>query len=101
MSVDHGDAALQGQDGVRIDLSHDSLHAHLNLAFDVDHHSLDSDAGLVELNAALTHLQLDGLHGLFLALPHTHLSGAVAHLDGERFVALCDGDVTIVLDGDG
>src|SRR5690242_8381116 len=77
ISVDHYDAALGGQHGGTADLRHHGLHFGLDLAFDLDHHALDGDARLVELDTALSDFQLDGLHGFRLALAGVELGGLV------------------------
>src|SRR6185312_6489516 len=64
MSVDHRDAALHLQHRVAVDLGHHAFHFRLDLSLDLDHHALDRDARLIDLDAVLSDLELDRLHRL-------------------------------------
>src|SRR5579864_8552154 len=96
-SVDHDNAALLLQHGGALDLRHHPLHLHLNLAFDADHHALDRHTHLIQLHAALSHFQLDRLHGFGLALAQVDIGLLVAHADLQRLVAHGDLDVAVAL----
>src|SRR5271157_4220136 len=108
MSVDHHDAALLLQHGGALDLGHQAFHVHLNLALDLDHHSLNRNTHLVDLDAALAHVQSDRLHGLFVdrsqvdlggLVAHLQLRGIVPHVQGEAAIALVDGDGLVARHG--
>src|ERR1035441_10618243 len=111
ISVDHHDAALFHQHRVAAHLRHHSLDLALDLRLYRNHHTLYSDTHLIDLDAALAHLELDGLHGLRLDFTQIELVRLVAHFDGEglvpltqrgALVALLDFDSLIaLLDGDG
>src|SRR5262245_34330832 len=93
--IDHDNAALQLQHGGTLDLRHRGRQLALDLPLDLDHHALDGNAHLVDLDAALAHLHEDILHGLFgfvaqidiqRVVAHLDLLGAVSGLDGETLV---------------
>src|SRR5262249_16984684 len=65
ISIDHCNAALKDQHGVAFDGGHRCIDIYSDLALDLDHHPLDGDAHLVDLDAALAHLHQDVLHRLF------------------------------------
>ena len=66
---------------------HEGFGFHHDLRFALDHHALERDAHLVDLDTALPNLQLDRLHGLGFALAEIYLRRLVAHFDIETFVS--------------
>src|SRR4249919_1593429 len=58
ISVDHHEAALNHGDCVGLDIRHDGMDVALNGGVDLDHHALDGNAHLVDLNAALPDFKL-------------------------------------------
>src|ERR1017187_5849569 len=80
ISVDHHDAALFHQHCVAAHLRHRGLDLALYLRFDLNHHTLYSHTHLIDLDAALAHLEFDGLHRLRLDFTQIELVGLVAHL---------------------
>src|SRR5271157_2720137 len=97
MSVDHHDAALLLQHGGALDLGHQAFHIHLNLALDLDHHPLNRNTHLVDLDAALAHCQGDGLHGRFGDLAQIDVDGLVAHLHFRGIVPHAHGEAAVAL----
>ena len=73
------------------------LDLRLDLALDLDHHPLDRDPGLVDLDAVLPDLSsIDCMASVELA-PEVELGRLVAHLDRQRVVAHVDRDLTVAL----
>src|SRR5437867_2143337 len=87
MSVDHHHAALHHRHGAAAHLCHCSLELTLDLRLDLDHHTLDRHSHLIDLDAALTHLKLDGLHRLRFDLAEIDLVRLVAHLNRRGLVS--------------
>src|ERR1035437_9176857 len=95
MLVDHHHAALHGRHRASLDLG-------LDLRLDRNHHTLDGHPHLIDLDAALAHLEFDGLHRLRLDFTEIHFVCLVSHLQCGALVALLEFDGLItLLDGDG
>src|SRR5439155_406772 len=71
-----------------------------------DHQALDGDSSLVQQHTALSHFQLNRLHGFGFALAQVDIGLLVAHFDLERViahgdlhvpVALCDRNLLVAL----
>src|ERR1035438_1781029 len=59
MSVDHHDAALHLRHRVAVHLRHHRRYLRLDLRLHLDHHAVNSHAHLIDLDAALPHLEFD------------------------------------------
>src|ERR1039457_1784660 len=81
---------LSSMDCVAAHLRHRGLDLALYLRFDLNHHTLYSHTHLIDLDAALAHLEFNGLHRLRLDFTQIELVGLVAHLDREGLVAHLD-----------
>src|ERR1019366_2975912 len=97
ISVDHHDAALFHQHCVAAHLRHRGPDLALDLRLYRNHHTLYSDAHLIDLDAALAHLELDGLHRLRLDFTHIDLGGLVALTQRDALVALRDFDFLVTV----
>src|ERR1019366_5970603 len=106
ISVDHHDAALFHQHRVTAHLRHRGLDLALDLRLYRNHHTLYSHIHLIDLDAALAHLELDGLHRLRLDFTHidlgalvalTQLGALVAQLDQGGLVPLTQRDALVAL----
>src|ERR1035441_4670294 len=76
--VDHHDAALFHQHRVAAHLRYRGLDLALDLRLYRNHHTLYSDTHLIDLDAALAHLEFDGLHRLRLDFTRIDLGALVA-----------------------
>src|ERR1019366_3981347 len=104
ISVDHHDAALFHQHCVAAHLRHRGLDLALDLRLYRNHHTLYSDTHLIDLDAALAHLEFDGLHRLRLdftcnylgaLVAQTQLGALVAHLDLGGLIPLTHGGALV------
>src|ERR1022692_1900678 len=104
ISVDHHDAALFYQHPVGAHLRHHSLDLALHLSLYRNHHTFYSHTHLIDHDAALAHLEFDGLHGLRLDFTRidlgclvalTQLGALVARLDQGGLVPLTQRDALV------
>src|ERR1019366_3848133 len=80
MSVDHGDAALEDQDGFTLHLRH-------HVARNLYHHALNGHAHLVYLDTTAADCERDGLHGGHIDFSQVHFGGLIAHRQLNRLIA--------------